>query len=48
MKPIQFVVISFVLFSVACNNSTENTNEKKEPETNDMKCRYFRKALWHI
>ena len=30
-------MISFVLFSVACNNSTENTNEKKETETNDMK-----------
>ncbi|MFI5130006.1 MAG: aldose epimerase family protein [Chitinophagales bacterium] len=37
MKAIQFVVISFVLFNVACNNGTENTNEKKEPETNEMK-----------
>ncbi len=37
MKAIHLVVISFVLFTVACNNSTENTNEKKEPETNDMK-----------
>ena len=37
MKPIQFAVTSFVLFSVACNNGTENTNEKKEPETNNMK-----------
>jgi aldose 1-epimerase len=37
MKAIQFVVISFVLFSVACNNNTENTTDKKEPETNDMK-----------
>src|SRR5258705_1270786 len=38
MKAIQFLVISFVLFSVACNNnSTENGNDKKEPESNDMK-----------
>ncbi len=38
MKAIQFLVISFVLFSVACNNnSTENANDKKEPESNDMK-----------
>jgi len=37
MKPIQFLVTSFVLFSVACNNGTENTTEKKEPETNNMK-----------
>jgi len=37
MKAIHPVVISFVLFIVACNNGTENTNEKKEPETNDMK-----------
>ena len=38
MKAIQFLVISFVLFSVACNNnSTENANDKKESESNDMK-----------
>jgi aldose 1-epimerase len=37
MKPIQFVVLSFVLFSAACNNGTENTTDKKETETNDMK-----------
>ncbi|MDP4260970.1 MAG: aldose epimerase family protein [Bacteroidota bacterium] len=37
MKAIQFLVVSFVLFSVACNNSTENKNEKKETETKDMK-----------
>jgi aldose 1-epimerase len=37
MKTIQFLVISFVLFSFACNNNTENTNDKKETETNDMK-----------
>ena len=48
MKAIQFVVISFVLFSVACNNGTETTNEKKEPETNDMKAGIIRKAVWHI
>jgi aldose 1-epimerase len=37
MKAIQFLVISFVVFSVACNNAAENKNEKKETETNDMK-----------
>jgi aldose 1-epimerase len=45
MKPIQFLVISFVLFSVACNNSTENTNEKKENETNDMKAGIMEKPF---
>jgi aldose 1-epimerase len=37
MKPILFVVLIFVLFSAACNNGTENTTNKKETETNDMK-----------
>ncbi len=32
----KFVVISLVSFFVACNNSTESTNEKKETETKDM------------
>ena len=37
MKAIQLLVTSFVLFSMACNNNTETTNEKKETETKDMK-----------
>jgi aldose 1-epimerase len=37
MKAIQFVVTSFVLFSMACNDGSENTNEKKETEKTDMK-----------
>ena len=37
MKAIQLLVISFAAFSVACNNNTENTTEKKETETRDMK-----------
>jgi aldose 1-epimerase len=37
MKKIKFFLISFVLFNAACNNSTENTTEKKETETNKMK-----------
>ncbi len=37
MRKIQCLAISFALFSVACNNNTENTDEKKEPETNNMK-----------
>src|SRR5712675_2818937 len=38
MKQIQFLLISFALFSAACNNNgnTENKTGKKEAETNTM------------
>jgi aldose 1-epimerase len=37
MKAIQFLLVSFVFFALACNNSTESKNEKKETENTDMK-----------
>jgi len=39
MKQIQFLLISFVLFSAACNNNdnTENKTDKKGAEPRDMK-----------
>jgi aldose 1-epimerase len=41
MKKIQLLLVSFVLFNAACNNSndnnTENKTDKKEAETSNMK-----------
>ena len=46
MKAIQFLVISFVFFSVACNNNdTGNANDSKTPETSNMKAGISEKAF---
>lgn len=45
MKPIQFLLVSATLLSVACNNNSENKSENKEPETNNMKVSISEKSF---